>query len=62
MSKGGNVMLTEDLTKLKNTLNLIEVRGESVKVLSNCMFYIEQMIADVQNGKYNPDQTPEKKD
>lgn len=55
-------MLTEDLTKLKNTLNLIEVRGESVKVLSNCMFYIEQIIADVQNGKYNPDQTPEKKD
>lgn len=48
-----NVMLTEDLTKLKNTLMLVEVRGEGVKVLANCMFFVDQMITDVQNGKYD---------
>lgn len=48
-----NAMLTEDLTKLKNTLMLVEVRGEGVKVLSNCMFFLDQMIVEVQNGKYD---------
>ena len=52
-------MLAEDLIKLKNTLMLIEVRGENVKVMSNCLYFIDQMIADCQNGKYatNPEET-----
>lgn len=53
-----NAMLTEDLTKLKNTLMLVEVKGEGVKVLANCMFFVDQMIMDVQNGKYNPQAKP----
>lgn len=47
-----NTMLTEDLIKLKNTLMLVEVRGENVKILSNCFFFIDNMIAEVQNGTY----------
>ena len=52
-------MLAEDLIKLKNTLMLIEVRGENVKVMSNCLYFIDQMITDCQNGKYatNPEET-----
>ena len=42
-----------DLIKLRNTLNQIEVRGENVKVMSNCMFFLDQMVVDIQNGKYN---------
>lgn len=45
-------MLAEDLIKLKNTLMLIEVRGESVNIMSNCLYFVNQMIADCQNGKY----------
>ena len=52
-------MLAEDLIKLKNTLMLIEVRCENVKVMSNCLYFIDQMITDCQNGKYatNPEET-----
>ena len=42
-----------DLIKLRNTLNQIEVRGENVKIMSNCMFFLDQMVMDIQNGKYN---------
>lgn len=42
-----------DLIKLRNTLNQIEVRGENVKIMSNCMFFLDQMVVDFQNGKYN---------
>ena len=42
-----------DLIKLRNTLNQIEVRGENVKIMSNCMFFLDQMVVDIQNGKYN---------
>lgn len=50
--------MPEDLIKLKNTLMLIEVRGENVKVMSNCLYFIDQMITDCQNGKYatNPEE------
>ena len=52
-------MLAEDLIKLKNTLMLIEVRGESVNIMSNCLYFVNQMIIDCQKGKYatNPEET-----
>ena len=52
-------MLAEDLIKLKNTLMLIEVRGENVNIMSNCLYFVNQMIIDCQNGKYatNPEET-----
>lgn len=49
--------LITDLIKLRNTLNQIEVRGENVKILSNCMFFLEQLVTDVQNGKYDSEGT-----
>lgn len=51
-----------DLIKLRNTLNQIEVRGENVKIMSNCMFFLDQMVVDVQNGKYNPEDTTKPED
>lgn len=53
-----NELLVNDLNKLRNTLMLIEVRGESVKVMSNCLFFAEQMVADIQNGKYDNERKP----
>lgn len=47
--------LMTDLMKLRNTLNQIEVKGENVKIMSNCMFFLEQMVVDFQNGKYDPE-------
>ena len=51
-----------DLIKLRNTLNQIEVRGENVKIMSNCMFFLDQMVVDVQNGKCNPEDTTNPED
>ena len=51
-----------DLIKLRNTLNQIEVRGENVKIMSNCMFFLDQMVVDFQNGKYNTEDTSKSED
>lgn len=51
-----------DLIKLRNTLNQIEVRGENVKIMSNCMFFLDQMVVDFQNGKYNPEDASKSED
>lgn len=53
-------MLVEDVMKLRTTLNLLEVRGDSVKVLANCMYFVDQMITDIQNGKYEKEESNEK--
>ena len=45
--------LMTDLIKIRNTLNQIEVKGENVKIMSNCMFFLDQMVADFRNGKYD---------
>lgn len=37
----------EKLTRLRNTLDLIEVRGENVKVLASCMGFIEEMVNEL---------------
>ena len=34
-----------ELTKLYNTLMLIETRGENTKIMAQCLQYIEQLIA-----------------
>ena len=41
-------MVTE-LTKLYNTLLLIETKGENTKNMANCLRFIEQLIANEQN-------------
>lgn len=37
--------MIEDLIKLRNTLMQIETRGENTKLMSNCLFFIEDMIS-----------------
>ena len=36
-------MVTE-LNKLYNTLSLIETKGESTKIMADCLRFVEQMI------------------
>ena len=38
--------MTEKLTKLYNTLLLVETKGESTKILADCLRYTERMIQD----------------
>lgn len=40
--------MVDDLTKLYNTLLLIETRGESTKIMAQCLQFMEQMIANKQ--------------
>lgn len=39
--------MIENLTKLYNTLLLIETRGESTKTMAKCLQYIELMVNDL---------------
>lgn len=41
--------MAEKLRKLLNTMMLIETKGESTKVMTDCLRYIEQLIAEEQN-------------
>ena len=40
--------MVDDLTKLYNTLLLIETRGESTKTMAPCLQFMEEMIANKQ--------------
>lgn len=37
------------LVKLYNTLATIETKGESTKIMADCLRYIEQMVAEEKN-------------
>lgn len=39
--------MVENLTKLYNTLLLIETRGESTKAMAKCLEYIESLVKDL---------------
>lgn len=39
--------MDEKLQKLYNTLLLIETRGESTKIMGECLKYTEQMITEI---------------
>lgn len=36
--------MRENLVKLHNTLSLVETRGESTKIMAQCLQFIEQMV------------------
>ena len=38
--------MVEKLTKLHNTLSVIETKGENTKIMADCLRYIERMIVD----------------
>lgn len=41
--------MVDNLTKLYNTLLLIETRGESTKIMAQCLAFMEQMITEKQS-------------
>ena len=43
--------MEEKLTKLYNTLLLIETKGGSTKIMAQCLGYLEQLIQDEQKAK-----------
>lgn len=40
--------MVEKLTKLRNTLSLIETKGENTKIMAECLRFTEQLIAEEQ--------------
>lgn len=38
--------MVEKLTKLYNTLLLVETKGDSTKIMANCLRFTEQMIVE----------------
>ena len=40
--------MVSNLTKLYNTLMLIETKGENTKLMGQCLQYLEQMISEEQ--------------
>ena len=51
--------MIENLTKLYNTLLLVETKGESTKVMAGCLRFTEQMIQEAKS-KAVKDQVPAK--
>lgn len=41
--------MVEKLTKLYNTLSIIETKGEGTKTMADCLRYVERMITDAKN-------------
>ena len=39
--------MVDNLKKLYNTLLLVETRGESTKIMGQCLQFMEQMINDI---------------
>lgn len=42
-------MMETKLVKLYNTLATVETRGESTKVMADCLRYIEQMVDELKS-------------
>lgn len=51
--------MVEKLTKLRNTLSLVETKGESTKIMAECLRFTEQLIADEQAQAVAPVQPVE---
>ena len=51
--------MVDDLTKLYNTLLLIETRGESTKIMAQCLAFMEQMIMEKQSEAEQNDKDEE---
>ena len=37
--------MVEELTKLYNTMMLVETKGENTKIMGNCLQYLDNLIA-----------------
>ena len=38
--------MEEKLTKLYNALALVETKGESTKIMANCLVYLDQLVKE----------------
>lgn len=49
--------MSEKLLRLFNTMNRIEVRGESVLILADCLRFVDQLVQECANeaGKVTED-------
>ena len=46
--------MVEKLSKLYNTLALIETKGENTKIMGNCLQFLEGMIIEERNKAAEP--------
>lgn len=53
--------MANELTKLYNTLMLIETKGEGTRIMAQCLQYLEQMIAVENNKPTEPEHAEEDK-
>lgn len=45
--------MVENLTKLYNTMLLVETKGESTKIMSECLRFVEQLVKEEQQKGEN---------
>lgn len=46
--------MVEELIKLRNTMMQIETKGDSTKLMTNCLYFIEDMINKENEKKVEP--------
>ena len=46
--------MVEKLTKLHNTLLLVETKGENTKIMAECLRFLEQTIAEEKQQQVAP--------
>ena len=46
--------MEEKLTKLYNALALVETKGESTKIMANCLVYLDQLVKEAHASKVAP--------
>lgn len=49
--------MSTELTRLYNTLLLIETKGENTKIMAQCLRYLEQLIANEKNKPIEQEET-----
>lgn len=52
--------MVEHLTKLYNTLRLIETRGDSTKAMAKCLEYIESLVDELRKSSGPTDNAVER--
>ena len=50
--------MKENLTKLYNTMSLIETKGENTKIMAQCLVFVEKLIIEVGNASKEDVENP----
>ena len=51
--------MEEKLTKLYNTLMLVETKGENTKLMAQCLNYLQGLVVEARQNAVVKEQTPE---